>query len=657
MHPRQSEFHLRVRQVHLDFHTSPEIPDVGEDFDPDAFADTFARAHVDSVTIFAKCHHGWSYYDTKVGAKHPSLECDLMGEMIEALHKRDIRAPIYYSVSWDELAADEHPEWLLRRQDGSPVRPPFEPGWRTLCLNTAYTDLIVAATREILENYDVDGLFYDILFLNPCYCNACLACLAEAGCDPANREDQLAFRGEVHRELTGQLRALQLETQPEGSMYFNSLTPFQWGPFADFMTHLELECLPRGGWGYDFFPLCVRRASVYDMPLIGMTGRFLESWGHFGSVSPQASLEYECFMAIAHGASCSIGDQLHPRGQLDRAVYDLIGGVYRQVEEREAWCAGSRPIVETAVLSCNADGNHPDGFPESDIGAIKALTQRHYQFDVIDRTCDFARYPVLVIADELACDDDLAAKLHEYVSNGGKLLATHRAGVCPDGSGFALEDLPVTLVGDLPYSPDYLVPSGAWAEGLPEMPLVAYIRGLHVEAKPGANVLAGIADPYFDRTWEHFCSHFHTPVGTDSLRPGIVAQDNAIYFAHPLFTAYHRHGFLPYRDMLTRCLDRLLGERLIESDLPSSARITLMRQGERTVLHILYYVPERRTPRFEMVEDVVPLYGKNVSVRLGGKLTRVYLAPQEKELPFDCSDGKVKVEIPEIHGHQMVVFE
>ena len=33
---------LPFRQIHLDFHTSEAIPDVGADFDPDEFAATLA---------------------------------------------------------------------------------------------------------------------------------------------------------------------------------------------------------------------------------------------------------------------------------------------------------------------------------------------------------------------------------------------------------------------------------------------------------------------------------------------------------------------------------------------------------------------------------------------------------------------------------------
>jgi proteasome lid subunit RPN8/RPN11 len=53
---------LPYRQVHLDFHTSPYISDLLSEFDAAAFAKTMSEAHVNSVTVFAKCHHGMSYY-------------------------------------------------------------------------------------------------------------------------------------------------------------------------------------------------------------------------------------------------------------------------------------------------------------------------------------------------------------------------------------------------------------------------------------------------------------------------------------------------------------------------------------------------------------------------------------------------------------------
>ena len=58
-------YKLRFRQVHLDFHTSPMIPGIGEKFDKKVWQERLKAAHVDSITCFSLCHHGMSYHPTK----------------------------------------------------------------------------------------------------------------------------------------------------------------------------------------------------------------------------------------------------------------------------------------------------------------------------------------------------------------------------------------------------------------------------------------------------------------------------------------------------------------------------------------------------------------------------------------------------------------
>jgi|GEM_PF-2098842 len=47
---------LRFRQIHLDFHTSPRIPGIGEKFDKKCWQETLQDGAVDSITLFSKCH-------------------------------------------------------------------------------------------------------------------------------------------------------------------------------------------------------------------------------------------------------------------------------------------------------------------------------------------------------------------------------------------------------------------------------------------------------------------------------------------------------------------------------------------------------------------------------------------------------------------------
>src|SRR5690606_4573426 len=69
---------------------------------------------------------------------------------------------------------------------------------------------------------------------------------------------------------------------------------------------------------------------------------------------------------------------------------------------------------------------------------------------------------------------------------------------------------------------DYILPTGEIGRGLPPTEHVMYIRGLAVQAQPGAEVLASLVPAYFDRTWEHFCSHRQTPSAGEPGNPGIV---------------------------------------------------------------------------------------------------------------------------------------
>ena len=102
---------LPFRQVHLDFHTSPVITGIGRQFDKAHWQRTLKEARVNSITLFSKCHHGWSYHPTKVGKVHPHLDFNLLRLQYDACKEIGIQAPVYLSAGVDNLAAYEHPEW------------------------------------------------------------------------------------------------------------------------------------------------------------------------------------------------------------------------------------------------------------------------------------------------------------------------------------------------------------------------------------------------------------------------------------------------------------------------------------------------------------------------------------------------------------------
>jgi hypothetical protein len=658
------KFGLPWRQVHLDFHTGPAIPNVGRDFDARTFARTMKRANVTSVTVFAKCHHGHLYYATKRPERHPGLRpgLDLLRRQVQALHAEGIRAPIYLSVQCDEYAANTHPEWIARAPDSSIIgrRPGnwFAPGWQTLDMSSPYQEYLAEQTREVLAKFKpVDGIFFDMCWDQPSCSKWAIAGMQRAGLDPENEADRLRYAHQVALAYMGRFYRMVKASSPGATVYFNSRSQFNLAEEGRYQSQIEIEALPTGGWGYMFFPRVVRYARRYGKPYLGMTARFHRSWADFGGLKPYAALEYETSQMMAHGARCSIGDQLHPRGRLDPAAYDLIGRIYARVAERQPWLENALPVTQVGVFLAPAARVRAIESTGTDEGACRMLTQIGHQFDVIEPQSDFGRYELLVLPDSIAVDADLAQRLRTYLKSGGKVLATGTSGLSADGTKVMLPELGVAAKGMSPYTVTYVRFGRQIAVGVPRTDHAMYERSVRVVPARGARTLARVVEPYFERTWDHFCSHRQTPPDKVSRFAAAVQKGNLIHIAYPIFAAFAQHGNYPCRLLVRNCLARLLPEPLLRVGGTTSTETTVLRQRGRTIVHLLQYCPERRAQNLDLIEDIVPLAHVPVSLRLARPPRRVYLAPSQAALPFQYRNGRAEVTVPEVLGHAMVVFE
>jgi hypothetical protein len=616
---------------------------------------------VNSVTCFARCHHGWIYYDTKAFPErhHPHLQRNLLAEQIEACHARNIRVPIYVTVQWDHFTANAHPEWLVVDERGCPIRTGlYEAGfYRTLCLNTPYVDFLKAHVKEIFDMLPVDGLFFDIMHAHDCSCKFCRAGMISEGLEPSDAQVRREYGRRVLATFQREMTAFVRQFSDDCTIFYNA---GHVGPahrrIADTYSHFELESLPSGGWGYMHFPAAVRYARTLGLDCLGMTGKFHTSWGDFHSFKNEAAMQFECYQMLAQGAKVSIGDQLHPNGRICQATYDLVGPVYRDVELKEPWCAGARALAEIGVMTPEEFSG--ERLPRASVGAIRMLQEGAQQFDIIDSAGDFAPYTVLVLPDDIPVSESLAGKLEAYVASGGALIASHRSGLTPAGDRFALEALGVGLVGEAPYSPDFIIPGAEVGADLPATEHAMYLKGTQVEALPGSEVLAEVAMPYFNRTYRHFCSHRHTPSAGVIGYPGAVRRGRAIYFAHPIFTQYARNAPRWCKTLVLDALGLLLPDALVRLQAPTATVATVTEQAAaaRWVLHLLYYVPERRGEDFDVIEDVVPLFGLPVSVRVPRPVAAVTCVPSGEPLDYVQQDGRVQFVVPEVKGHQMVAL-
>lgn len=665
-----SHHKLRFRQVHLDFHTSPHIPDVGSKFDKAQWQEALKAGHVDSITCFSKCHHGWSYHPTEVGKIHPHLEFDLLRAQMEASKEIGVNVPIYLSAGVDDMIWREHPEWREISIEGAYMgwgAPMNQPGFAMMCFNTPYLDFLCNQIREAVRMFpDANGVFLDIIFQGECCCKWCMADMMELGFDPDKPHDRRAFADQVllkyYRETTAACRAYD----PDMPVFHNSGHISKGKQdILQYFSHLELESLPTGGWGYDHFPMSAKYVANLDFDYMGMTGKFHTTWGEFGGYKHPNALRYECAAIIANGAKCSVGDQLHPSGEMDTSTYRVIGAAYAEVEAKEAWCDNVRPVADIAVLSSESE----TGNRAPDTGAGRVLLEEHLLFNLIDRRMDFSPYKLLILPDEITLDNDLKSKLDAYLQSGGKLLLTGKSGLAPNG-GFAV-DIGGEYAGESPHQPDYLEAGDALRPDFVDSPLVMYVKSQQVKATSG-EVLARIREPYFNRTWKHFCSHQHAPAAELSEYAGAIRRDNVLYLAHPAFTLYYGQGAVAYKQYAANAMRLMLDGPTLTTNMPSTGRVTLMEQESegRYVLHLLYastisrganvqFSPEgfvRNSTPLEVIEDLVPLRDVEVSLKLPKQVKRVTLEPQGREIEFKAQDGRLMLKVDEFTCHQMVVL-
>jgi len=651
---------LPTRQIHLDFHTSGFIPNVAKNFDAETFVRTFKDASVNSVTVFARCHHGYLYYQSKANPEriHPHLQQkNLMLDQIDALHAAGIRAPVYTAIQWDRYTAENNPEWLVRKPSGEHEGGPFtEPGfYQSLCVNTGYWGFIETHVRELctLLKGRMDGFFFDIANIRPCLCHKCLPMMGEKGLDVNDNIAIREFTKERVDAFKQRLSALVREYSKDCTIFYNA---GHIGPCTktsvDSYSHFELESLPAGHWGYLHFPITARYARTLGKACIGQTGKFHTDWGDFHSIKNQAALEFEIFQMLSYGFAVSIGDQLEPNGAINPITYKLIKNVYSRVAQYEEWTRPSIPIVEAAVIT-SEPVLYEAKIPDSIMGLTQMLEELALQFDILGTDArNLSKYRLIILPDDLIIDVDLQKCLDAYVAAGGAILACYKGGSNPAG------DYPACFGaishGENENYPDFIIANGPMAANLEqESEYVIYKPGLKITAsRSETKTILEARTPYFPRKGEYFCSHKYTPSGKGESYPAVFQNGNVILFGHPIFEQYRHNAPKWCKTLIDNAISMLRPHRLVRHNGPSTMKVHLMEQPEkgRIIAHLLSYIPVRKSATIDIIEERTTLRDVRLAFCLSKDIKSAQIVPDGTSLKLEGNT----VVVPEVDGYAIV---
>ena len=681
-----------TRQVHLDFHTSEHIPEVGNNFSKEQFKKALKLGNINQINIFGKCHHGWCYYPTKIkhAKMHPNLKIDLLGQQIEACHEINVKSPIYLTVGWSAYDVDTHPEWCSRDIDGNIIEwnkkklneveeistrtgqaekelilrnENFRPftNWKFLCPSGDYKELISNMVTELIKNYEVDGFFFDIHFTQlKCYCDNCKKSIKINGYDINNAQEVNNHWNDIvlrnfTKDITNQIQSLK----PKASIFYNCLTVLERKENITFRlyenaTKFDLEDLPTTWGGYDKLATQSRYFHNYSSKaIVAMSGKFHTMWGEFGGFKYPEALKYEAAAMISHGARCNFGDHLHPSGEMDLSTYKNVGIAYEYVKSIEEYGIGGKPYSNIAL--------YLTGSFYADDGAARILLEEHIEYQVVSLNTvqeDLNTFDLIIIPSSNVLDENEINKLKKFLNNKGKLIFIGKGSLSIDEKNFVF-DIGAKYIGKSDYDMDYIQVRKDISKDIVESPFVTYSPAIKSKPNNDSVVLADIKTPYFSRTLEKYNGHLYAPYKSNiEDYPAVIKNNNILFFAHDLDRIYAQNGSRVHRQLFGNAMRVFHQNLFIETKgLPSAGRISLLHQKEKSrfVLHLLYAPPLERG-RCLVIEDMPEIHNVEVSINLDKKINSAFIVNLDKKLDFKDNE-KINIKIERFTMHEAIVLD
>jgi hypothetical protein len=141
----------------------------------------------------------------------------------------------------------------------------------------------------------------------------------------------------------------------------------------------------------------------------------------------------------------------------------------------------------------------------------------------------------------------------------------------------------------------------------------------------------------------------------DTTKPGLVwrrlGKGQVAWIPWNLAALYYRHSLPAHAGVLRDVINRLLPERQLVTNAHPLVEVTVMRQGTRTLLHLVNLSGHSQTAYFR------PLPIRGIDVSLAGKFKRAASVRNKAELPLRTTNTGSSFVLPELGDYELVVLE
>lgn len=623
----------------------------------------------------------YAWYPSKVPFQHVNEYLpagrDLLEEVITECHKRNIRFIARFDFSKaEDMVYQQRPDWFVRYADGSTrMYGKDRPGnWSllvTTCLNAGYRneEVAVPVIEEVLDRYDIDGIFFNAPSYEFCRCDTCQQKYiarygiempefsdygaASPGLPEGLKEDWpsacvkdnikkiyglvkeraadvpviLYYNGPGSRSLSDRIATADLicsESQDVLSRGCSNIPAF-WHPAVNMKVGRSVENYP--------MPLGI----IHSCP--GM------DWRHTGL--PTA--EYEAWMCQipANGGSLWHSVTGFADTISDKRIFESIGRINRMIMKIEHVMQDAHSEAELLLLW--------DGHAGGLAGGLINL-QRPFDVACGDQLTAgrLSRYKAVIAPEGFTITEEISLLLKEYVRLGGNLLVE---------SGKPDKNLREILgTGERMSKSNYLIASylrfrnATLQKGLENTPLIAH-RGTTWYCRPedDTTTLATLVPPFAPPD----------AVGSPPERASILCPDTdiplvlekkygkgkAIYLSFGLGSLIREYGLNEHTLLLDNLVSMLIPEPNFRMKGIPGLQTSVWRNGNKAVVHLVNGVGQRP------LAVNIPIYDMSFEIKVPSQVKSVKPVLEDTGISYKLSGGNLHVTVDKLTLWNAILIE
>lgn len=660
-------FYSNLYRRHLlDMHVEDWDASFLSEFSPQTYVENLKKANVNYAMIYLQSHTGKCNYPTKVGVTHKAFESkpDMIRKTVDLCHKNGIRVCGYYSLIYNTVEHDRHPQWRMVVENGKSRREnkqvdkdlvftnPKTARYGFCCpSNPEYLEFVKKQIDEMLAYVDCDALFFDMPFwAHTCHCDSCREAYGAPIPLEYNREI-IEFKtrqmGKFIQAVTDHVKSRKPD-MPVSHNYAQAIAGYSnMGTAEEVLAACDYVGGDLYGDLYNHSFACkFYKNATPNQPYEQMFSRCKPALRMHTLTKSPDEMKTALASTMAHHGATLVIDAIDPVGTMDGRVYTQVGELFRFQEAYEPWFQGE--MIEQVGLYYGIRSRvlaDPVNAVQSCANANKTLARAHIPFGVTGSYHGLEQYSILAAPMLSNMEEKDNPRLIEYVKNGGTLYL----------SGCGNAKLVETLTGNRFVSVTeeknlYLAPEAGYEEVFggfnAKYPLPFELAAPIVEPAT-AQVIATLTFPYTKPDEIRYASIHSDPPGIPTRHPAVTVntygKGTVIWSALPIeFIQYEE-----YRQIFLNLL-HLKGrpEYFFSSNAPGKVELTAFRQGNLVTLNAVV-----------MDEETVSTAVAPFEIRVKGEAKAVKLLPDETPVPFALQNGETVFTTQTLHIFDMYAVE